>query len=625
MRDDVLTFTAFGNNENDFDEDEDGYERDIQMQRQIANNTEILFNGFGSEIFSNRLPLRQRNTDKHGGEEFTGTQNRSARGDFGAIGGDYNNGSLQAQQTQYVNAMMVNNAFSPPQSPQQQQLKQQQRQEMMLGMAIQQSHDMNGLNNNQQQQQQQQQRVQLHSNLYVKNLPERVDELQLKTLFSLHGNVESCCVIRDVTTQISRGFGFVKFATFSDAVNAIANMNGKVLHKKSIEVKFANTDSNGNSMNGQNPQFAKQNVFGVQSANIDIMGSGSAQQPIITVGSDFGSPDQAKVVNSLLSAATMNPANINIAMMAIEQQQQMMQQQEELKPSDNIYVKGLPPLLHENALMSMFSKFGTVVELRLLHASMTTSVGALIRFASVEQAMSAVSSMNGKSILGGITPLTVRFATADSKNRRRQKNNEHHGVLGFNNNPNASAVSPGGTIAQTTGGSGSNNNNNNNGNNGNNNNIAGNNSNNNNNNKSKLDKLEKSLRNGKHFNRTTKSNPQSPMRGVGKNAKMLDESNAFSDEQASDLSFSSDEVQVVAEYRLKLNNLPTNCSDLFLYENFAQFGAIKWLKTNLDEDGRCSSGQAWMAFKRKKDAEAASLYLKSTKLGERTVNVEKTF
>ena len=106
---------------------------------------------------------------------------------------------------------------------------------------------------------------------------------------------------------------------------------------------------------------------------------------------------------------------------------------------------------------------------------------------------------------------------------------------------------------------------------------------------------------------------------------MLDESNAFSDEQASDLSFSSDEVQVVAEYRLKLNNLPTNCSDLFLYENFAQFGAIKWLKTNLDEDGRCSSGQAWMAFKRKKDAEAASLYLKSTKLGERTVNVEKTF
>ena len=72
MRDDVLTFTAFGNNENDFDEDEDGYERDIQMQRQIANNTEILFNGFGSEIFSNSLPLRQRNTDKHGGEEFTG-------------------------------------------------------------------------------------------------------------------------------------------------------------------------------------------------------------------------------------------------------------------------------------------------------------------------------------------------------------------------------------------------------------------------------------------------------------------------------------------------------------------------------------------------------------------------
>ena len=448
-------------------------------------------------------------------------------------------------------------------------------------------------NNNNNNSNQQQQRVQLHSNLYIKNLPERVDELQLNAIFSLHGRVESCCVIRDATTQVSRGFGFVKFQTFADAVNAIANMNGKVMHKKAIEVKFANSDSSGTSLNGSNPQFSKQNVFGVAppTANINIASASTAQQPVVSL-ENFGSPDQANsVVNNLLSSTANNAANSSIVFEAIAQQQQQLMQQIEMKPSDNIYVKGLPPIMAENDLMRLFSKFGNVIECRLLHASMTTSVGALIRFETVDMATLAVNATNGITLVGATTPLTVRFADSSSKNRRRQNNNA------------------------TT-------NNTNNGNN------------------------DKSVRNGNQYkpNVENKNNKKSnrylstssPKRGGSKHnntsylstmsSDEINHAGFLADEAASDLSFSSGEdFAVAAEFRLKLSNLPTLCNDLLLYTTFAPYGAIKWVKTALDDDGRCSSGNAWVTFRRRKDAENASANLRNTKLSERIVQIERTY
>ena len=84
---------------------------------------------------------------------------------------------------------------------------------------------------------------QRRSNVYVKNLSEDVDELTLKGVFDKFGAVESRCVIRDVSTNSSRGFGFVKFMQVHQAEAAIKEMNGKVIRGKVLEVKFANSDS----------------------------------------------------------------------------------------------------------------------------------------------------------------------------------------------------------------------------------------------------------------------------------------------------------------------------------------------------------------------------------------------
>ena len=183
-----------------------------------------------------------------------------------------------------------------------------------------------------------------HANLYVKNISDRIDELTLRELFEACGEVRSCCVIRDVSTNRSRGFGFVKFAEVEKAEDAIAKFHGKEYAGKTLEVKFANTD---------------------------------------------GESDDANPV-----------ANAT--------------------PSDNIYVKGLPPTWTHDDLKTYFSEFGHIIECRLLHANKSTSSGALIRFLRDAEATEAVTRGNGRMLVGVSTPLVVRYAEPQGKSKRAQ-------------------------------------------------------------------------------------------------------------------------------------------------------------------------------------------------------------
>lgn len=183
-----------------------------------------------------------------------------------------------------------------------------------------------------------------HSNLYVKNISDRIDELMLRELFEACGDVRSCCVIRDVSTNRSRGFGFVKFADVDKATEAIARFHGKEYAGKVLEVKFANTD---------------------------------------------GESDDANLTSNA-------------------------------PPSDNVYVKGLPPNWTHDDLKVYFSQFGHIIECRLLHANKSTSSGALIRFLSDTEATAAVTRGNGRMLVGVATPLVVRYAEPQGKGKRAQ-------------------------------------------------------------------------------------------------------------------------------------------------------------------------------------------------------------
>lgn len=72
--------------------------------------------------------------------------------------------------------------------------------------------------------------------LYVKNLPDDLDEDGLKDLFKKFGEITSVRIMRDSKKKFSRGFGFVCFANAEDASKAIVEMHNTMFREKPLYV-----------------------------------------------------------------------------------------------------------------------------------------------------------------------------------------------------------------------------------------------------------------------------------------------------------------------------------------------------------------------------------------------------
>jgi cold-inducible RNA-binding protein len=75
--------------------------------------------------------------------------------------------------------------------------------------------------------------------LFVGNLSFDTTTADLEALFAQIGACESAAVVTDRATGRSRGFGFVEMASASDAQRAIAELNGRELHGRTINVNEA--------------------------------------------------------------------------------------------------------------------------------------------------------------------------------------------------------------------------------------------------------------------------------------------------------------------------------------------------------------------------------------------------
>ena len=78
-----------------------------------------------------------------------------------------------------------------------------------------------------------------NTNLYVNHLPENVDDNRLLEFFSPFGKITKARVIRNQTTGISKGYGFVKFENQIDAAAAMAHLNGCRMDGHMLAVRIA--------------------------------------------------------------------------------------------------------------------------------------------------------------------------------------------------------------------------------------------------------------------------------------------------------------------------------------------------------------------------------------------------
>jgi cold-inducible RNA-binding protein len=79
----------------------------------------------------------------------------------------------------------------------------------------------------------------MNKKLYVGNLPYKVTEQDLRSLFEQAGAVTDAAVITDRETGRSKGFGFVEMSSAEEATKAISQLNGHTLENRQIQVSEA--------------------------------------------------------------------------------------------------------------------------------------------------------------------------------------------------------------------------------------------------------------------------------------------------------------------------------------------------------------------------------------------------
>jgi len=78
--------------------------------------------------------------------------------------------------------------------------------------------------------------------LLIRNLARTTTEKELLALFEPFGTVQSCTVVMDKETGLSKGFGFVEMPKQGDGKAAMKSLNGKDIAGNKIRVK--KSDSN---------------------------------------------------------------------------------------------------------------------------------------------------------------------------------------------------------------------------------------------------------------------------------------------------------------------------------------------------------------------------------------------
>ncbi|MCW8891426.1 MAG: RNA-binding protein [Sedimenticola sp.] len=75
--------------------------------------------------------------------------------------------------------------------------------------------------------------------LLIRNLPRTTSEEELRALFEPYGAIQSCTIVTDKETGISKGFGFISMPKPGEAKAAAKTLNGHDLAGNKIRVKKA--------------------------------------------------------------------------------------------------------------------------------------------------------------------------------------------------------------------------------------------------------------------------------------------------------------------------------------------------------------------------------------------------
>lgn len=201
------------------------------------------------------------------------------------------------------------------------------------------------------------------TNIYVKNVPEAVNQAQLVTFFSSFGPITSAVLMLGPDGN-NRGFGFVNFEQHESAKHAVEDANGKYVSEDLTRFVDAPTEEEEKD--------------------------GGRRRKAMYVGRAQKKSEREKELKAKFEALKL----------------------ERLRKYEgvNLYVKNLDESVDDERLRQEFSRFGNITSARVMKdESNGVSKGfGFVCFSTPDEATAVITEMNGKLLAG--KPLYVNLA-----------------------------------------------------------------------------------------------------------------------------------------------------------------------------------------------------------------------
>lgn len=271
-------------------------------------------------------------------------------------------------------------------------------------------------------------------NIFVKNLNHSVDNRMLYELFTVFGNILSYKVAAADNGK-SLGYGFVHFESDAAATIAVKNADGLIVAGRKINVsKFLNKKEREEA--GQSTRSFT-NVY-VKNVPEAICNEDGLRELFSVYGEitsmhvprhDDGVPKGFAFVNfkspymAQKCVAQMNECEADENALVVRRAQTRQERQNELRSRDeqhklrlmqknqgaNLYVKNLTDDIDDDRLHEEFSKYGTILSVKVMRDEKQNSRGfGFVNFTQPEEATRAVTELNGRII--STKPLFVALA-----------------------------------------------------------------------------------------------------------------------------------------------------------------------------------------------------------------------
>jgi len=226
------------------------------------------------------------------------------------------------------------------------------------------------------------------NNLYIKGIPTSVKEDYLSQLFSPYGSVAEVKILSNPVTGQSRGVGFVRYNSPSEAAHAIKALNGVPItgSQKPLVVKYA--DAPGGSGGGSTRGPGSQNRGGRQrnKAPSRYTPYAPVQAPPMYTNPMYGAPGAPPV--AMMPPYPMMPPHPGVPYMPDNSQLER-----------NLFVYHLPQNADDMLLYRLFSPIGAIESAKAVTDPSGLCKGfGFVKMINHPDAVRAIQLMNGAQV-----------------------------------------------------------------------------------------------------------------------------------------------------------------------------------------------------------------------------------